>query len=292
MTRDLYPDFGLGEIVADLDKKAKALIKTQTFPREGIAIKEDLAYGKEEGQIFDIYYNKTSKNPKTLIGVHGGGLVFGSKDINKAFNLRLVKRGFNLASIDYRLISEVSFIDQVRDLARALSHIKDKGYGLSTDKLFIVADSAGAMLSLVVVAALKDPKISRLFGLDIKNIDIKGLALLYPMTGLKDSGSFSLINKPVLASIRDSQIKSYMADIKKVLENISLPPTLIFTSKEDFIRDQALDLKAYLEKRKASSELIDQASSKPLAHGHAINYPDTEEAREAVEKIVGFFDGL
>lgn len=289
MTKDLYPDFSLEEIVRDLGEKSKALIKTQTYPKEGIRIEKDLAYGQNPGQVFDIYYKEGLKNPKTLIGIHGGGLVFGSKEVNQAFNLRLVDRGYNMASISYRPIPKVSFMDQVKDLESALNHIKEKSYSLGTRDFYLVADSAGAMLCLVVLAALKNEKIKRLFGLNLEDIKVKGLALLYPMTGLVKTGSFSLINGPVLKSIKEPKIRSLMDDMTKILEDIDLPPVFILTSKEDFIRNQALSLRSYLEKEGQTYDFLDQKSTRPLAHGHVINQPETKEACEVIENMVRFF---
>ena len=96
----------------------------------------------------DIYPVADAQSAPVMIFVHGGGWYRGDKDrvyvMPQAYN----ELGFILISINYRLIPEVTVVDQMHDLARAAAWTKENigKYGGEPTRIFLMGHSAGAHL--------------------------------------------------------------------------------------------------------------------------------------------------
>lgn len=296
--KDLYPNLGLKDIIEMLNKNGQDRLARAIYSTDGVEILSDLSY-KDDGDLyhdFDIYYGKSSGNDlPTVINVHGGGLVYGTKEICKQAAIYLSKFGFNVANINYRLLPDVTFRDQVADVLDGISYIYENSYklNLNPEKIFLTSDSAGSFLSLGAYALMKDENFRGIFGISAKDIEISGMGLISPMTGLVKTGSLALINEPARYGLTKEQIP-FTDDILKALTNASLPPAIITTSEEDFIRDQAINIKNFLDEKNIKSKLLyfKKTSAHPLGHGFAITHPGLDESGQVFVEIRDFFEKL
>lgn len=295
---DLYPDLGLSDIIKILHDKDRERLSCEDFSACGIEIISNLSYKNDEDSYhdFDIYYGNSKYKPlPTIIIVHGGGLVYGRKELNKNLGISFAQKGFNVANINYRLLPDVTFTDQVKDVADAFAYIYENSYRLklNRDEIFILSDSAGSLLSLADYALMKDSNIRNVFGINALDFDISGLAFISPMTGLVKSGSLSLINEPARRNLTTEQIP-FTDNILKALANTTLPPSIIITSEEDFIRDQALGLKNFLDSKNIENKFLDfkKKESYPLGHGFAISHPNLSESSLVLNEIERFFNNF
>ena len=296
--KDLYPDLGLDDIIKILHEKDRERLSLEDFSCCGVEIISDLSY-KSSGDFynnFDIYYgNLRSENLPTMIIVHGGGLVYGRKEVNKGIGIYFAQKGFNVANINYRLLPDVTLIDQVKDVADAFAYIYQNSpkLKLNRDKIFILSDSAGSLLTLGAYALMKDEKIRHIFGIDALNFDISGMGHISPMTGLVKSGSLALINEPARRNLSKEQVP-FTDNILKALENTTLPPSIIITSEEDFIRDQALCLRNFLDSKNIENKFLDfkKNDSYPLGHGFVISHPKLYESGLVLDEIIDFFKNI
>lgn len=294
--KDLYPDLGLSDIIEMLNRNDRKRLANASYSTDGVKILSDLSY-KDDGDFyhdFDIYYGKSTGNSlPTIINVHGGGLVYGTKEICKQACVYMAKFGFNVANINYRLLPDVTLRDQIKDVLDGIAYIYDNAYklNLNPEKIFLTSDSAGSFLTLGAYALMKDENFREIFDLPAKSIEISGMALISPMTGLLKSGSLSLINEPARRGLNEKQIP-FTDDILKSLA--ILPPTIITTSEEDFIRDQALSIKNFLDEKNIKNIFLDfkKTDSHPLGHGFAITHPDLEESGQVFMEINNFFKKL
>ena len=87
----------------------------------------------------------------TVIYLHGGGWVGGSKEDHALFVLPYLTRGMNAVNVDYRLASDSLAPAAVEDCRCALRwvHRHAKEYGFDTSKLVVAGESAGGHLSLM-----------------------------------------------------------------------------------------------------------------------------------------------
>lgn len=295
---DLYPNLGLSDIIEMLNKNDRKRLANASYSTDGVKILSDLSY-KDDGDLyhnFDIYYGNSSGNLlPTVVNVHGGGLVYGTKEICKQACVYMAKFGFNVANINYRLLPDVTFRDQIKDVLDGIAYIYDNAYklNLNPEKIFLTSDSAGSFLTLGAYALMKDENFREIFDIKAKDIAISGMALISPMIGLLKSGSLSLINEPARRGLNEKQIP-FTDDILKALTDTILLPTIITTSEEDFIRDQALSIKNFLDDRNIKNIFLDfkKTDSHPLGHGFAITHPDLEESGQVFMEINNFFKKL
>ncbi|MDY5130078.1 alpha/beta hydrolase fold domain-containing protein, partial [Actinotignum timonense] len=91
-------------------------------------------------------YLRGGKALPVYIDIHGGGFVYGTKDLNKNFGVHLAERGCAVFSLSYRLAPAADFLDQLRDVLAGCAwiarHLDD--YPVDPDSVVITGDSAGA----------------------------------------------------------------------------------------------------------------------------------------------------
>lgn len=127
----------------------------------------NVAYGKHEKQVLDVYWNKDFKNAPIVINIHGGGWRNGDKaGFGNARNqdLFIGKYGCVLVSPNYRLIGDLvpdsslgdatlvakgAFDGAIVDVFSAAAFIQKnaKKYGGDAKRIIVCGTSAGAHLS-------------------------------------------------------------------------------------------------------------------------------------------------
>jgi acetyl esterase/lipase len=122
--------------------------KTPPVP-EGVKVERDLEYGPHgERNKLDLYLpEKEVDHPLPLvIWIHGGGWEAGNKD--NPLGLGLLKKGYALASINYRLSQTAKFPAQIEDCKAAVRYLRAnaKKYNLDADHIGVFGASAGGHL--------------------------------------------------------------------------------------------------------------------------------------------------
>ena len=118
-------------------------------PVPEVKVEHDLAYGPHgEANKLDLYLpGKKSSHPLPLvIWIHGGGWQAGSKENPKG--LGLLKAGFAVASINYRLSQQAKFPAQIEDCKAAVRYLRAnaKKYDLDPNHIGVFGESAGGHL--------------------------------------------------------------------------------------------------------------------------------------------------
>ncbi len=113
---------------------------------------KDLEYAEADGVSLklDLYLPSDIDQPSLIVWVHGGAWRAGSKD--RVPIKELVKRGFAIASVDYRLTPVAKFPANVHDIKAAIRWLRARGgdYGCRTNKIGIAGASAGGHLVNVI----------------------------------------------------------------------------------------------------------------------------------------------
>ncbi len=123
--------------------------RDERLPR-GMTAHKNLVYSSvgERELLVDLYVPSDAAKPIPLvIWVHGGGWRNGSKDgISRAHEL--MKRGYAVASVDYRLSGEAVFPAAIEDTKAAVSFLRlnAKQYRLDPDRFGAWGSSAGGHL--------------------------------------------------------------------------------------------------------------------------------------------------
>lgn len=102
---------------------------------------------------YDLY--GSTQNNKFVLYLHGGGLVYGSKnDLPSDLRDRFLQRGYSVLALDYRLAPNSSLAEILDDLATSVellckTILKEKSYG-------ICGRSAGSFLMLQLTKRLQE----------------------------------------------------------------------------------------------------------------------------------------
>ena len=130
------------------------------LPAKSIAkmkIIEDESYSAIDSKMrLDIYFPKGVVKPPLMIWVHGGGMVFGNENAVKYDESAkllevLIKNGIAVASVNYRLATEVPYPKTGQDVKTAIRYLRINAakYGFNPKKFAVGGDSAGGYLALM-----------------------------------------------------------------------------------------------------------------------------------------------
>ncbi|WP_059173895.1 alpha/beta hydrolase [Bacillus sp. FJAT-27445] len=108
------------------------------------------------------FYPASQMLSPVIIFIHGGGLVWGSREDIKNEQIEFYHRaGFNVFSIDYRLAPETKLPEILSDIAAALSWVENDGvkqFNYNPEKVAVIGSSAGAYLALMTGPLKNKPK--------------------------------------------------------------------------------------------------------------------------------------
>ena len=213
---------------------------------EGVICHCNIAYA--EGQLLDVYYPEGTRSPlPTIVSIHGGGYVYGSKEIYRRYGMDLARRGFAFVNFNYRLAPKWRFPAPLENTNAVMEWLcrYAKQYYLDPERVIIVGDSAGAQLASQYAAIVQSPRYAAHFPFRVPTITIRALGL---NCGMYD-----------LASLAEAPRKSFFADYLgniipandarlQVMDAIddSYPPTFLSTSYHDFLRENAQPMYDFL----------------------------------------------
>ncbi len=271
-------------------------IASQTEP-EGVAQILDIPYIDDghKGHLLDIYYPEgTTEKLPVIIDIHGGGWMYGYKEINKNFCLKLALKGFIVASINYRLAGEVFFDDQIRDIFAALKFLGEElqKYPADMRNIFLAGDSAGGHFACVTTAVNLNEDMKKEFGVEYIGYDFKAVSAICPAVDLITPNFVMNVTVPVLLGDkwRKNPYKKYL-DVANLVTK-SFPPYHVITASGDFLRAQAYKLKGIFDKNGVEyrfREYKEKLEGKDLTHVFNVVNPFSVYGEMANEDIASFF---
>lgn len=278
------------------EKSDAKRIASQTEP-EGLEQFLDIPYidDGEKAHLLDIYYPQgTTENIPVIIDIHGGGWMYGYKEINKYFCLKLAQKGFLVASINYRLAGDVLFDDQIRDIFAALKWLGEnlKYYPADMNNIFLAGDSAGGHFACVTTAVNLNEDMQKDFGVDYIGYDFKAVAAICPAVDLLSPNFVMNVNVPILLGekSRKSPFRKYL-DVSRIA-SADFPPFYVVTASGDFLRMQAYKLKNIFENHSVEyrfRDFTDKLNGKSLQHVFNVVDPFSVYGDEANCEIADFF---
>ena len=207
---------------------------------------DDIHYGAKKEQVLDVYRpaNEEGLLP-VIVSVHGGGWVYGDKELYQWYCMNLAQRGFAVVNFTYRLAPKYKFPSGIEDTIMVFHWIWENAqiYGFDLKNLFAVGDSAGAHMLSVYAAMKCNPVYAAQFDFPVENnVEIRAVALncgKYDLRGVIDSGDAlqSGLMKDVLPKKGTKGELEWVSPINYV--NEAFPPAFVMTSNGDFLRDEA-----------------------------------------------------
>lgn len=122
-----------------------------SYAQNSFTSTKDIPYASANNSdlLLDIYLPNNVDNPKLIIWIHGGAWLAGDKENPP---MAFVKKGYALASVNYRLSGEAKFPGMAHDIKASIRFLRAKAieYGYNADKIVIAGSSAGGHLVALV----------------------------------------------------------------------------------------------------------------------------------------------
>src|ERR1700691_2969973 len=112
-------------------------------------MQRDIAYGADPEQKLDIYHPGTGGTAPLVVFLHGGGWTRGSKNVAGRVAPLLLRHGYAVASLDYRLVPRTEPAGAVQDAADGIAYVvKNAGsLGLDVRRLAVMGHSVGGHMA-------------------------------------------------------------------------------------------------------------------------------------------------
>ena len=275
---------------------AKHAVQT---PPDTLYKEKDIPY-IDDGNIYhklDIYYPEgTKKSDKlpVIIDIHGGGWMYGDKDLNEYYCLALAEKGYVVFNMSYRLVPDVTVNEQLQDVATALKWISEnmKNYPCDSENIMLTGDSAGGQLAVYSAALLQSEELREIFEVENGNLKITALVLTSPVSYMKDGGAFSVYTKILWGSDYKEKATYNFMDLSEIIDFVQLPPTYLITSSGDSLaHDQTVKAYNLIASTGTKCELSDYGTEfgEELPHVFSVLFPFDDAGKDVIEKETDFF---
>ena len=221
---------------------------------DNIVRAEDISYGPHKMNVLDVYRPQTTREKlPVIVSVHGGGWVYGDKELYSHYCTRLAERGFVVVNFTYRLSPESKFPCHLEDTVKVFHWVLKNGtrFGMDLDNVFAVGDSAGGNILALFSDLCTNPDFAAKFDFQPpKGFVPKAIALncaVLDMDVAKEgtAGTTMKLMKDVLPKKKAEEYLALANPIAYVTEKF--PPCYIMTSNEDFLREQPETFKKKLD---------------------------------------------
>lgn len=269
---------------------------------------KELPFPKNVDEIKDIYYSddhlpahrldifrpadRKSEVLPVIINIHGGGLLMGSKEFNRFFCARLCVTGYMVYSIEYRLVPDCSFFDQLSDVFMAMDYIKQRiadDYG-DASNIYACADSGGACLLTYASAMIHNNKLAHAAGIKPASIKLNAIGFI---SGMFYTNRFDKIGLflPKYLYGRHYKKEAFAPYINPECSDITeyLPPVFMVTSHNDNLRRYTTDFAMALKKHNACHKLINFPKKSSLTHAFSVFEPFLPESTKTIRAMITFF---
>ena len=256
-----------------------------TFP-EGITFHADIRYGKAgKYNLLNVYYPQGTREPlPTIVSIHGGGYVYGTKEVYHFYCADLARRGFAVVNFNYRLAPRYKFPAPLEDTNQVMEWLvaNAETYHVDPDRLFIVGDSAGAQLASQYAAIAANPEYAGHFDFTVPAIRIRALGLNCGMYDMKPRETAQKRRHSDYLGRHISSDDPRLDVLSAIGSNY--PPSFLLTSANDFLRDAAEPMSRFLADKGVDTVYKCYGTPEQTHIGHVfhvdIRYPEAAVAND------------
>lgn len=272
---------------------------------DSIVTRRNLAYGEGPDEIFDVNYPEGTSGPRrTIVWVHGGGWVAGSKDGIANYLKVLAGYGYTTVGVEYSHGFGVTYPKPVEQVNAALGSLARNAAELNIDPKGIVlaGDSAGAQIAAQLTITTTDPSYAGQIGIApaLNPEQLVAVLLLsgaYDIEAVDFEGDYAWFLRTVLWAY--SGTRNFLNDERFKLVSVTnyvtgaFPPSFISSGNGDPLAPQAVALARQLEALgvEVDSLFFPADYSPPLPHEYQFNR-DTPAGQEALGRMLVFIGAV
>ena len=225
------------------------------FPADVEQVKDiDYAGTKDRYNLLDVYYPKNTEGLlPVIVSFHGGGYVYGTKDVYYHYGGCMAGLGFVFVNFNYHLAPRHKFPTQLAEANTVMEWVLRHGgeYHMDTRNIFMVGDSAGAQMCSQYAAIVSNPDYAALFPFRVpEGLKLNAVGL---NCGIYDMHRIVEADKNMRSLRRDMFGKNYEkhGEMLNVTGHITsaYPPSFVMTSYYDFLKENALPMYELIKSR-------------------------------------------
>lgn len=208
---------------------------------------DNICYGPEEyWQSLDLYrpLEQEGKKLPVIVNIHGGGWVYGDKELYQYYCMSLAEHGFAVINFTYRLAPEFKFPSGLEDVNSVINWAFDHAekYLLDMDHVFLIGDSAGAHMTGLYSNICTNPSYAEKFSFTVR-------AGFVPTAVCMNCGAYRInysddpkdMNSGLMNDLIEGGASTEKMKILQVADFMTpdFPPTFYMTCTGDFLKEQA-----------------------------------------------------
>lgn len=186
----------------------------------------------------------------TVVWIHGGGWISGSKEHARGYLKLLAAQGYNVVAVEYQFAPQAVYPEQLHQINQALSYIQSHAAQLhiNANKLYLAGDSAGANMASHYAAFVANQAYAQAqnFSPVIQRHQLQGLILhcgIYDLNYFVDTApdEISLLEWGInnLVQAYTAERKNDAAFLSSISPrqhlNANYPPVFISGGNKDFL---------------------------------------------------------
>lgn len=222
------------------DSKRDAGLKTP----DSIRRFDDIPYGPDpKWQVLDVYRPHSAEGAlPVIVDVHGGGYIYGDKELYQYYCMSLAEHGFAVVNFTYRLAPEYKFPAAIEDTATIFNWVlaNAEQYGFDTNNIFAVGDSAGANILGLYCCLCTNPDYAKNFSFSTpycpKAVVLNCGIYHQDYSRKKDLKALLMAN---LMPHKGTEEEYRLLCVDNNADP-AFPPAFIMTGEGDFLAEQAL----------------------------------------------------
>lgn len=285
-------------------RKDMQRMAAQTPPPQVMA-KTGLAYlpGGNRMHQLNLYWPQGATGPlPTIVNIHGGGWVYGDRNLNQNYCMHLAAQGFAVMGMSYRLLYDTDLRGMVQDVFASMHWLQAHGaeYHFDMQQLFICGDSAGGHLTGLATCIQLSPELQQIYGVQPLAHAPGAIGILH---GVCDVTRFGDPKSPISAPVR-RELHAMMfgkagkqapwygkASFAETAPGLPLPPVMLISSEADTFHTESLALESYLAGTGTTCETLfwPLATHPQLGHVFEVSSPDLPESEETNLAMLRFF---
>lgn len=252
--------------------------------------------GRDGNELYaDIYMPKGTGGEKlpVIVIVHGGGLFTGKPIAERGAAETFARKGYLVFVPSYRMLMEANACEEISDICAGFDFAgqEAESRGGDPDRVFVIAESAGAFLAEYAAAMQKSEKLCGQIGYEPPRTAVRAIAFVSGMFYTARKDLFGLFYPKAIyrERLEDREFMAFMdPENAEVIKN--LPPSILLTSRNDFLRGYTMKYAEALKKAGIPNRLVYYAEKKKeLVHAFVTLWPELPEAKDAAAKIDEWF---
>lgn len=258
---------------------------------------------------FDVYQAQSqdaARPAPSIVWIHGGGWIAGSKQHARGYFQRLADEGYNVIAIEYQFAPEHIYPTQLEQINQAMGYLNRYAahYQIDMQNLFFAGDSAGANLASHYAALVTHPSLAQHEKIQtaIRPEQLRGLILhcgIYDLNAFVDTADqqFKIVEWAVLNLVQaytggrkqDAEFLKQISPIQYL--HSAYPAVFISSGNKDFLtKTQAYPfVKALKAQNIPVTEVFYPDSSAFLMHEYQF-FMGKKESQQTFARTLDFIE--